>query len=360
MAGAVVAPSLPQISTVFAEVKYIEIWSRLIITLPALLIALFSPIFGSLSDKLGRKSLLLFSIGLYVIGGTSGYFLNNIYLILAGRAILGIAVGGIMTIATALIGDYFKGEERNGFVGLQGAFMGLGGVFFITLAGWFADIHWQVPFLIYLFAIPAFFLGLFYLYEPSIEKKIEIKESKIVDYDKKQAWLVYALVFIGVVFFYMIPVQIPFILKKIKGISNSQIGYAISISSFSGAMIAINYKRIKRKFPFKRIFQFAFLFMATGYTMVYFSESYLAVFFAMLIAGIGTGFLMPSGNLWIMQIAPEQIRGKLVGNTSRSIFLGMFLSPILIQPLIAQFNVSGAFMIAAILQGVLILLLLKK
>jgi MFS family permease len=360
MAGAVVAPSLPQISNVFADVKYISILSRLVITLPALLIALFSPFFGRLSDRLGRKKLLLFSILLYAIGGTSGYFLNSIYLILAGRIILGIAVAGIMTIATALVGDYFKGPERNGFAGVQGAFMGLGGVFFITIAGWLADIQWQMPFLIYLFAIPAFFLGLIYLYEPSVAKETKEPGTLDVEYNKGMAWLVYALAFIGVVFFYMIPVQIPFLLKKMKGITNSEIGYAISISSFSGAMIALNYKRIKKHLSFKRIFQLAFVFMGSGYLMVYFSENYSTVFISMLIAGVGTGFLMPSGNLWIMEIAPEQIRGRLVGNTSRAIFLGMFFSPILIQPLINLFNVADAFLIASICLGVLVLLLVKK
>ncbi len=358
MAGAVVAPSLPQISTVFADVKYIRILSRLVITLPALLIALFSPFFGRLSDKLGRKKLLLFLIILYAVGGTSGYFLNNIYLILTGRALLGIAVAGIMTIATALVGDYFKGPERNGFAGIQGSFMGLGGVFFITIAGWLADIQWQMPFLIYLFAIPAFFLGLVYLYEPSVAKEIKESGERNVEYNKGMAWLVYVLAFIGVVFFYMIPVQIPFLLKKIKGITNSEIGYAISISSFSGAMIAINYKRIKKHLSFKHIFQLAYLFMGAGYLMVYFSESYTSVFISMLVAGVGTGFLMPSGNLWIMEIAPEQIRGRLVGNTSRAIFLGMFFSPILIQPIIDQFTVESAFLFGSIILVVLSSLLI--
>ncbi|NJO88712.1 MAG: MFS transporter [Chloroflexia bacterium] len=193
---------------------------------------------------------------------------------------------------------------------------------------------------------------MFYLYEPSVAKETKESGEHNVEYNKGMAWLVYALAFIGVVFFYMIPVQIPFLLKKMKGITNSEIGYAISISSFSGAMIAINYKRIKKQLSFKRIFQLAFVSMGSGYLMVYFSECYTAVFLSMLIAGVGTGFLMPSGNLWIMEIAPEQIRGRLVGNTSRAIFLGMFFSPILIQPIINWFNVFNQLPYAVISQQI--------
>ena len=84
---------------------------------------------------------------LYGISGASGYALNNLYYILLGRAFLGIAVAGIMTVSITLIGDYFKDNKRNKFMGLQGVFMGLGGVFSISLSGILADINWNVPFL---------------------------------------------------------------------------------------------------------------------------------------------------------------------------------------------------------------------
>jgi MFS family permease len=347
MAGAVVSPSLPQISKVFSEVKNIELLSRLIITLPAIFIALFSPIFGYLSDKLGRKKLLLLSLVCYSIGGASGYFLNNIYYILVGRALLGISVGGIMTIATTLIGDYFKGNERNKFAGLQGAFMGFGGVIFISIAGWFADIHWQMPFLIYLFAIPVLILGFIYLYEPK-QIATEVTTINTSKYNKKLANIIYILIFLGILFFYMVPVQIPFLLGNFGDISYSKIGYAIGISTLSSAIVSMKYGRIKSILSFKSILQIAFITMGIGYLIIFFSESYFQVLIGLFTSGIGTGLLMPTGNLWIMSIAPEKIRGTLVGKVSMATYLGQFFSPILIQPIINNFNVEISFLCASI------------
>jgi len=356
MAGAVISPSLPQISKVFSEVKNIELLSRLIITLPAIFIALFSPIFGYLSDKLGRKKLLLLSLVCYSIGGVSGYFFNNIYYILVGRALLGISVGGIMTIATTLIGDYFKGNERNTFAGLQGAFMGFGGVVFISIAGWFADIHWQMPFLIYLFAIPVLILGFIYLYEPKqiVTEVTTIDKSK---YNKKLAFIIYILIFLGILFFYMIPVQIPFLLGDFGDISYSKIGYAIGISTLSSAIISMNYGRIKAILSFKSILQIAFIIMGIGYLIIFFSESYFQVLIGLFTSGIGTGLLMPTGNLWIMSIAPEKIRGTLVGKVSMATYLGQFFSPIIIQPIINNFNVEISFLCASISLSIIAIML---
>ena len=69
---------------------------------------------------------------MYAVAGTSGFWLNDIHLILIGRFFLGLGVAGIMTSATTLIGDYFTGESRNKFMSLQSAFIALGGLLFIT------------------------------------------------------------------------------------------------------------------------------------------------------------------------------------------------------------------------------------
>ena len=233
MAGAVVAPSIPQINKVFEEIPNSELLSRLILTLPAIFIALSSPLFGYLADKYGRKKFLLFSALLYSISGTSGFYLNDLYLILAGRAFLGIAVGGIMTIVITLVGDYFNGKERGAFMGQQGAFMGIGGIVFIIIAGILADVQWHLPFLIYGFAVPVFLLIYFYIYEPNIGrnpgKTIAGQVKGKAEYPKLRIFFIYSIIFIGIIIFYMLPVQIPFALKGLENMNSTKIQHMTQI-----------------------------------------------------------------------------------------------------------------------------------
>jgi MFS family permease len=346
MAGAIVAPSLPQINNIFSLTPHADILTRLIITLPALFIAFFSPVFGKISDTFGRKKILITSLVIYGLSGTSGYFLNNLYLILVGRAFLGISVAGIMTMVTALIGDYYKGQDRSRFLGLQGAFMGIGGVVFISLAGWLADFGWQVPFLIYLFAFIVLPFALFYLYEPEhFANKTQIPTAPgPVEYSKPLVTIIYTIMFFGIVAFYMIPVQIPYLLKGIPGISNAQVGIAIAIQSLAGALLAMNYRKIKSKLSFCTIYQYTFALLALGYIVISFSHTYFQFIIGLIISGFGVGLLMPSGNMWIIEVAPESIRGQLVGKANTAIFVAMFLSPVIIQPIIKWTSISGAFL----------------
>ncbi|MBF2006605.1 MAG: MFS transporter, partial [Chlorogloeopsis fritschii C42_A2020_084] len=103
MAGATIAPSLPAMQDQFADVANVELWVKLVLTLPALFIVIGSPIAGVIVDRLGRKPLLLAAAILYGFAGGSGLILNSLFAILAGRALLGLAVAGVMVSATTLI-----------------------------------------------------------------------------------------------------------------------------------------------------------------------------------------------------------------------------------------------------------------
>jgi MFS family permease len=166
MAGATIAPSLPVIAGVFKNTPEIELLARLILTLPALTIAIFAPLFGLIIERIGKKKVLKWGILLYAISGTTGYYVETIFMILIGRFFLGIAVAAIMTTVLTLIADYFYGNERASFMGIQGSFLAAGGMIYISAGGYLADLDWRAPFLIYLTAL-VFLPGVFlHLFEP--------------------------------------------------------------------------------------------------------------------------------------------------------------------------------------------------
>src|SRR5690606_19046991 len=117
MAAAIIAPSLPGMGRHFAG--HSDVLIKLILTMPALWIALSGAPLGYLGDRFGRKRLLLAALLLYGVAGFSGYWVDSLAALLAGRAVLGVAVAGIIGMSTTLIGDYFDGEERSRFLGVQ-------------------------------------------------------------------------------------------------------------------------------------------------------------------------------------------------------------------------------------------------
>ena len=72
MAGATISPALPTIRQAFADVPDADVWVRLVLTLPALFTALGAPLAGWLTDRVGRRPVLLTSMVLYGLGGAGG------------------------------------------------------------------------------------------------------------------------------------------------------------------------------------------------------------------------------------------------------------------------------------------------
>jgi DHA1 family tetracycline resistance protein-like MFS transporter len=107
---------------------------------------IFSPILGRLSDKYGRRSVLLISIlgtgmGFLILG-----FANTLFMLFVGRILDGITGGNIST-AQAYIADITTKEDRAKGMGLIGAAFGLGFVFGPAIGGILSRWGVEVPFL---------------------------------------------------------------------------------------------------------------------------------------------------------------------------------------------------------------------
>lgn len=351
MSGALIAPALPRMAEVFAEVPHAGFLTKLILTIPAIFIALLSPVAGWLVDRFGKLRLFSISMLLYAVAGSAGFILSNLYYILISRAILGMAVAGIMTTATTLIGDYFDGEERKKFLGTQAAFMAFGGTVFVSLSGLLADISWRFPFLVYLFSLVVVFLVHKYLFEPSPTKQTFKKGSYTVG-NKGLISLIYVATLFGMLMFYMIPVQSPFLMKEIGIESNFLGGLGLVVATFFAAVAGQSYGRLKSKYSFLTLYAFTFGFMALGYGIISIADQYWMVLLGMIFGGFGAGLMMPIANLWLIEIVPPQSRGKVIGGLTSAVFLGQFLSPVVVQPLVELTSLHIAYGIGA---GVLLL-----
>jgi MFS family permease len=355
MSGATIAPSLPAMQQYFADVANADYWVRLVLTAPALFIAIGAPFVGVLIDQLGRKGVLSTALAVYGLAGSSGLWLSSIGLILVGRALLGLSVAGIMTTATALIADYYIGKARGQFLGLQAAFMALGGVVFLTVGGFLADINWRLPFFIYLIALLLVPCVLLLLPEPNrtgsgTQANVQ---SEPVSLPMTLVGLTYGIALLTQIVFYLIPVQLPFYLKNLVNASATQSGLAIALSTLFSAISSILYQRVKERISFISVYGLAFLNMALGYGLISLANGYGVVLPGLAIAGLGMGLLMPNMNFCLTSISPAAARGRVLGGLTTSFFLGQFLSPLVSQPLSQLVGLGTTYGLAGAVMAIL-------
>lgn len=363
MAGATLSPALPQIQKFFQEVPDSGFWVRLMLTMPGLFTAISAPFAGIIADRLGRRPLLLAAILLYGLAGGSGLVLSSISGLLIGRALLGLAVGAIMTTATALIADYYQGPQRNQVMGIQASFMSFGGVAFLVLGGLLADIGWRAPFLIYLMAFVVFGLALVFITEPKVETpspQDAVVAAPPAPLPTAGLAAIYALVFVTMTAFYLVPVQLPFYLQTLSEgqVSNTSIGMAIGAQNLASALVSTRYRAVKDRLSFPAVMGIGFVGMALGYGVIAMASSYSLVLVGLVTAGSGLGLLIPNVNVWVNAIAPPTSRGRAIGGLTTCLFLGQFASPILSQPLIGPLGLAYTYGLVglglAVLAGVML------
>ncbi|MCZ7453262.1 MFS transporter [Rhizobium rhizogenes] len=343
MAGTTVAPSLPAIEQNFLSTANVGLLSRMVLTLPSVFVALCAPVAGMLADRFGRKRLLLGAILLYSLSGISGLFADSLAGLLVGRAFLGLAIGGIMTIGTALVGDYFEGPARERYLGLQQAFTQLGGVFFVVAGGLLADIHWRAPFAVYAVALAILPAALLFLREPARGDSRARDAGPAFAVNWPLVAVLAVAVFLVNALFYTIPSQLPFFMRELGVFSGSVAGYAIGIFNLAGALTALNFARLRRHMGVAAILAVGLVLMATGFALLAMADGLVSMLSAIGVAGLGLGLVMPAIMSTTIMLAPLRLRGRIAGIVTASMFLGHFISPLASQPWIARFGFATAY-----------------
>ena len=354
MSGITIVSSLPLISHTFSNIPNIEFLSKLMLTIPSIVIALFSPFAGYIIDKYGRLKPLYLGIFLFILGGSSGFYLHDFYAILVGRAILGLGVSFIMTASTALIGDYFSEETRHKFMSRQGMTVALGGILFITAGGLLAQMHWSYPFAIYL--IPILFVPFLIqaLYEPKKHKHIESLETNV------NLLPVYLTAFFVMVLFYMLPTQFPYLIVNTLGGKSQTIGFVIATAMSFNALTSLQYAKIKAKFSYTQIYIATFILFSIGLFIISQATHVATLFFATAPIGMGFGLLFVNTNAWFLSLVSAKNRGKASGMLTSSFFLGQFSSPILFEPIVSIYGIQTLFLIVSMIAMFVAIVLFAK
>ncbi len=108
----------------------------------------FAPMWGKLSDRIGRRPVIL--IGLTGYGLTFLMFgmVNNLYLLIGIRALSGMVSSATLPTSMAYLADITEGVDRSKAMGMIGAAMGLGMIFGPAIGGWLGHYGFSLPFFV--------------------------------------------------------------------------------------------------------------------------------------------------------------------------------------------------------------------
>ncbi|MFB2582971.1 MDR family MFS transporter [Herbiconiux sp. P15] len=105
------------------------------------------PVYGKVGDLIGRKSLFVIALSIFVFGSIVGGFAASMEWLIVGRAIQGLGGGGLMILSQAIIADVIPARQRGKYMGFVGVVFGLASVAGPLLGGLFTDVlSWRLAF----------------------------------------------------------------------------------------------------------------------------------------------------------------------------------------------------------------------
>jgi DHA1 family multidrug resistance protein-like MFS transporter len=120
----------------------------LLVATSALLEFIFAPLWGSVSDRIGRRPVLMIGIAGYGLSSLLFGLSSQLWMLFAARALSGVLSSAALVTAMAYVGDTTAAEDRGKGMGYLGAAMALGLILGPGLGGWLGSDSLSRPFFI--------------------------------------------------------------------------------------------------------------------------------------------------------------------------------------------------------------------
>lgn len=288
------------------------------------------PASGWLTDRIGRKPILLVGLLLFGGGGVGIAFTTNWELVLALRVVQGIGFAGVTPVIITCVGDLYSGDSEATAQGIRFSVSGLSQAVFPALAGVLVVFAWQYPFFLYAAALPAA-IALYIWFEEPTADDAAIGDGGVEDEDhggpdgnyvrelfglarKPRVLAVLAARGIVVVPFIGFYTYNSLIVARVIGGTPRQAGVIVAVFSLVYALSATQAGRVTAAFE-GRAPPLIVANLALGGGLCLFalapSVSIAAVGAASL--GIGVGLTFSLYRSIITGLAPTELRGGLVG-----------------------------------------------
>jgi len=334
---------IPVLPTIQHQLSIGASQAGLLITMFSIPAGLVIPFAGLLSDRIGRKPIMVPALIVYGIGGLlaglAAVFIEKpFYFLLAARVVQGIGAGGTYQLAMALVGDIIQGSERAQALGLLEASNGLGKVISPLAGAALALITWYTPFFVYgVLALPIALAVWMIAKEAPVKKE---QQQSLSEYFKNFTKVVaanaavLAMTFLsGAVVLFALFGMLSFfsdILEKRFGFEVFQRGLVLAIPVFVMAVVSYLLGTVL-KTHMNKFLKWAILgglsALAAGMFLFPMMNSIATLSIAASLIGFGTGSVLPSLNTLATSVADKKSRGIVTCLYGTVRFFGVAIGP---------------------------------
>jgi DHA1 family multidrug resistance protein-like MFS transporter len=292
---------------------------------------LFAPMWGSLSDRIGRKPVILIGIA----GLSLSFFLfavsTKLWMLFAARILGGFLSSANMPTTMAYVADVTTPENRGKGMGIIGAAVGLGFIFGPALGGIFSKSSLSMPFFVAgIISAITFFFVLFFLKESLPPEKRTApaagKESRWKAFNGP-ATVLYILQFFVSFSLSGLEATFAYFAFKRAGIDTTQLGYIFMIMGLAGAFVQGGLVgKLTKKFGEGAVIQMGLFISAIGFGLILLTNNFTTAAIFLTIFGIGNGVIRPSVSALITK-KTEVGQGSATGLLSSFDSLGRIAGP---------------------------------
>ena len=339
--------------------SYIQTWSGWVFAVTFITAFIFSPIWGRIGDKYGRKKILMMSAtGLAVSLMLMG-FATSVWQLFLLRFIMGVFTGFI-PMSQALIATQTKKEDAGKVLGtlqtgsVTGTLMGplLGGVM-ADVFGYGAAFK-TVAFTIFLSTLlVAFGIKEMKLKVTNKAEKTSYTPKEVIQHIVQSPILLIVMLtsaLVQIAHFSIQPILSLYV-AEINGVANIPLfsGLAFSVTGLGNLLFARRWGVIGDKIGYIKVL--IILLFAAG--LVYFPIAFVVSLWQLLIfrflLGIAIGGIDPVRMAFMRQEAPISMQGEVIGYNTSLRFLGNMIGPALGGVLAGFYGISSVFFVTSAL-----------
>lgn len=290
----------------------------------SLMMFIFTPVWGSLSDRFGRRPIILWALGISAVSYLLFAQANTLFLLIAARMLTGIGSGNI-TAAQAYITDITPPEGRAKAMGMIGAAFGLGFIFGPPM-GSFIYMHFGVEWVGYIAAIICLLnmVAVWFFLPESLQQKVMDRAIRIkpitgaIKALKEERFRdLYLISFIFITAFSMMQMTIALFWTDDYGLNKEQIGWMFAAVGLASAIVQggmIGW--LQRTFGERQLMVYGCISLSAGLSLIAFiPESYflpLSILSIILLA-FGNGCLNPTILSQLSKNAQQREQGEVLG-----------------------------------------------